>query len=171
MRGADLARRLGVCVLCAVACDGEGGPGDTVKLGVLLPFTGSTAAPSHNAERAVLFAAAQLGPVGVGGRPVEVIFGDTHSDVMRGVAAAQELLARGVVAILGPESDELATALLPELTARGVPLLSPGISVESPPGGAPQGGVWSAWPPRPGPWPRTWPSGCATRRSPRCSSS
>jgi ABC-type branched-subunit amino acid transport system substrate-binding protein len=103
---------------------------DAVRLGVLLPFTGRSGGPSHNFERAVLFARAQLDTTGLGGIPLEVVFGDTHSELARGLVAADALVAKGVVAILGPESDELAQALLERLYARGVLLISPGISSE-----------------------------------------
>ena len=113
-----------------VGCAPAGSDPEAIKVGVLLPFTGRNGGPSQNFEHAVLLARAHLQAVGLGGHPVEVIFQDTHSDVDRGLAGADALVARGVAAIIGPESGELADALLPRLAAASVLLISPGISPE-----------------------------------------
>jgi ABC-type branched-subunit amino acid transport system substrate-binding protein len=109
-----------------VACGSPESSGEPVRLGVLLPFTGGTGGPEHSFERAVLFAGSKVEEGQ--GRPLEVIFADTHSTIERGLAAADWLLDQGVVAVIGVESDELAAALLPELRAREVLLISPSIS-------------------------------------------
>jgi ABC-type branched-subunit amino acid transport system substrate-binding protein len=100
----------------------------SVTIGVLLPFTGRTGGTAHSLERAVLTAQAELGDTLLGGRPLRVLFADTHSSVERGLESAQTLLDAGATAVIGVESDELASALLPVLEARDVLLLSPNVS-------------------------------------------
>jgi ABC-type branched-subunit amino acid transport system substrate-binding protein len=65
---------------------------------------------------------------GLNGKPLSIVFADTHSNVQRGQDSANSLLAQGVVAILGPEDDDLARALQPQLDAAGVPLITPSSS-------------------------------------------
>lgn len=107
---------------------------ESVTIGVLLPFTGRTGGIAHSLERAVLTAQAELGGTMLGGRSLRIVFADTHSSVDRGLVSAEALLDLGVTALIGAESDELATALRPVLDARGVLLLSPNVS--SAPSGA-----------------------------------
>jgi ABC-type branched-subunit amino acid transport system substrate-binding protein len=103
-------------------------PGDSVTIGVLLPFTGRTGGTAHGFERAVLTAQAELGDTVLGGRSLRIVFADTHSSVERGIESAETLLDLGVTALIGAESDELATALRTTLYTRGVLLLSPNVS-------------------------------------------
>jgi branched-chain amino acid transport system substrate-binding protein len=103
--------------------------GDEVRIGLLLPYTGKDGAAGANYERGVLMAVDQVNAAGgLAGKPVRVLYGDTHSDLERGLASAQELADQGVVAIIGPESDELARALPPLLSPAGVALLTPSSS-------------------------------------------
>lgn len=62
---------------------------------------------------------------GLANKPLRILFSDTHSDVRRGLAGAQTLVDQGVVAIIGPENDELARRLFPVLDNNGVSLLTP----------------------------------------------
>jgi ABC-type branched-subunit amino acid transport system substrate-binding protein len=112
----------------AAACGDTPPSGDSLKLGLLLPFTGRAAGPSHNHERAVLLGARELQAVGVGGKRLEIVFGDTHSDLGRGLEASARLLDQGVVAIIAADTGELAQAMRPLLAARGVLLISPEIA-------------------------------------------
>jgi ABC-type branched-subunit amino acid transport system substrate-binding protein len=113
----------------AAGCGAAPDAGETVKLGLLLPFTGRSGGPTHNHERAALLARAHANQVGIGGKRLEIVFADTHSDLARGVAACRTLLDQNVAAIIAADSGELAEAILPLLRARSVLLLSPGISV------------------------------------------
>jgi ABC-type branched-subunit amino acid transport system substrate-binding protein len=101
-------------------------PSDSVKLGVLLPYTGEASALSANLEKASLLAAGAMNRVGgVGDVPVQVIFGNTFSDPERAVQEARALVERGVVAIVGPGEDEVDPGLFDVLAQAGVPLFSP----------------------------------------------
>jgi branched-chain amino acid transport system substrate-binding protein len=99
---------------------------DAIKVGLLLPYTGSSAATSTNFEHAVLFARDQINAGGgVKGRRVEVVEADTHSDPGRASESVDALIAAGVVVVIGPESAEIAAWIKPTLDARDVVFLSP----------------------------------------------
>ncbi len=100
-----------------------------LNIGVLLPFTGANSSAGPNYERGVFLAADQISAAGgLYGKSVHIIEGDTHSDLATGLAAAQQMIAQGVVAIIGPEDDALAQALAPILTSRGIALITPSSS-------------------------------------------
>lgn len=101
-------------------------PADTIRVGALLPFTGDLASVGENIERGLLIAIETVNEEagGVGGRPLTLVSRDTHSDPVRGMAAAQALLDAGVEVIIGPEEGDLADALEPLVAARGIPLLT-----------------------------------------------
>ena len=93
----------------------------------MLPFTGSASATADNLERATLYAADRINDGGgVNGVKVHVISRDTHSDLDRGVASANDLADAGAVAVIGPESaGKIAAALVPVLAEKKVAFLSP----------------------------------------------
>jgi ABC-type branched-subunit amino acid transport system substrate-binding protein len=120
-----------VAGLCAglVAC-GTNDPSNanTVAIGLLLPFTGTTSATANNFERAMLYASDRINAKGgVNGRQIRIVSADTHSDLDRASQSTDDLIAAGVVAIVGPESSEIAAAISPKLAAHNVALLSPNI--------------------------------------------
>src|SRR3954471_19208666 len=85
---------------------------DEIRIGLLLPYTGKDGSAGANYERGVLMAVDQINAAGgLHEKRLRIVYGDTHSDVNRGLSSAQELADQGVVAIVGPESDELARAL------------------------------------------------------------
>jgi ABC-type branched-subunit amino acid transport system substrate-binding protein len=98
---------------------------NAVKVGLLLPFTGASAATSYNFERAVLYARDEVNEVGIEGHRVEVISADTHSDLARARDSVDALVAAGVRVVIGPESAEIAAEIKPVLDANGVVFLSP----------------------------------------------
>ena len=114
--------------MLVVACVGspEPPPDDALKVGALLPFTGSLGASGDNVERGLLLAVEAINEAGgIDGRPLQLVARDTHSDVERGLDAARELLdGEDVRGLIGPEDAELATALLPLIVERGVALVS-----------------------------------------------
>jgi ABC-type branched-subunit amino acid transport system substrate-binding protein len=100
----------------------EGG----TTVGLLLPFTGSESATASNLERATLYAADRINEGGgINGARVRVVSRDTHSDVARGLDAALQLAHAGAVAVIGPESAEIAQEMRPVLAEKGVLFLSP----------------------------------------------
>jgi branched-chain amino acid transport system substrate-binding protein len=102
---------------------------DEIRIGVLLPYTGKDGSAGVNYERGVLMAVDQINDAGgLYGKPIGIEFADTHSEVERGLAGARELVDRNVVAIIGPEDDELARALPAVLEPADVVLVTPSSS-------------------------------------------
>jgi ABC-type branched-subunit amino acid transport system substrate-binding protein len=100
--------------------------GNSITVGLLLPFTGSSSATASNFERAVLYAADRVNAGGgVKGHRLRVVSRDTHSDLERSKASVMELINAGAVMVIGPESDEIAHEIIPILNAHQVGLLSP----------------------------------------------
>lgn len=121
--------RVAVCALLLAAC-GCSSADETerggIVIGLLLPFTGSASATASNLERATLFAADRINEGGgIDGTKVRVVSRDTHSEVTRGLAAAHELADAGAVAVIGPESAEIAEKIRPILAEKQVLFLSP----------------------------------------------
>ena len=109
----------------------EGG----ITVGLLLPFTGSASATASNLERATLYAADRINDGGgIDGQKVRIVSRDTHSDVPRGVAEAEGLADSGVVAVIGPESADIAEQIRPDLAKDGVLFLSPLVGAAQEPG-------------------------------------
>jgi ABC-type branched-subunit amino acid transport system substrate-binding protein len=130
--------RVALCalLLAASGCSStDEAPKGGIIIGLLLPFTGSASATASNLERAALYAADRINEGGgIDGERVRVISKDTHSDVGRGLAAARELADAGAVAVIGPESAEIAEKMRPLLAEKQVLFLSPlvGAAAEPP---------------------------------------
>jgi ABC-type branched-subunit amino acid transport system substrate-binding protein len=62
---------------------------------------------------------------GVQGKLIRVVARDTHSEVARSRKSVKELIDEGAVAVIGPESPEIADAIREELNKAEVPLVSP----------------------------------------------
>jgi neutral amino acid transport system substrate-binding protein len=106
-----------------------GPPANAIRVGALLPFTGDISAAGANIERAILAVFDQVNEAGgIAGRPLALLSLDTHSELKRGFDAAQELLEEGVVAILGPQDEEMGRQLAPLLAARQVVAISGGVT-------------------------------------------
>jgi ABC-type branched-subunit amino acid transport system substrate-binding protein len=99
---------------------------DSLKLGLLLPFTGTSAATSYDFERAVLYARDEVNKGGgIEGRRLEVISADTHSDLAGARESVNALISEGVHVVIGPESAEIAAVIKPMLDENGIVFLSP----------------------------------------------
>lgn len=123
------SRLLGFAATAAtlLACSSPSTDGSAeIRVGLLLPFTGTDSATSANFERAVMFAAGRVNAGGgIDGKKLRVIAKDTHSEIERSRTAVDELIADGVRAVLGPESADIAVAIAPTLAERGVVFVSP----------------------------------------------
>src|SRR5262245_59317181 len=117
-------------LLFVLGCSADANDARTeVRIGLLLPYTGKDGAAGANLERGVLMAAERINAAGgLSGKPLRIVYADTHSSVERGLAGAERLLAQEVVAIIGPEDDDLARSLSPWLAARSIALLTPSSS-------------------------------------------
>jgi ABC-type branched-subunit amino acid transport system substrate-binding protein len=117
-----------LCAGALPACSSNSGPSesDSITVGLLLPFTGSSSATASNFERAVLYAADRVNAGGgVKGHHLRIVSRDTHSDLERSKASVLELIEAGAVMVIGPESDEIAHEIIPILNDHQVGLLSP----------------------------------------------
>jgi ABC-type branched-subunit amino acid transport system substrate-binding protein len=121
--------RLAACALLLAACGSSGADEPEqggIVIGLLLPFTGSASATASNLERATLYAADRINEGGgIDGTKVRVVSRDTHSELARGIASAKELADAGAVAVIGPESSEIAEEIRPILAEKQVLFLSP----------------------------------------------
>jgi ABC-type branched-subunit amino acid transport system substrate-binding protein len=97
-----------------------------ITVGLLLPYTGDEAATTVNFEQAALYAADRINRAGgVQGHAIRIIGGDTHSQVGPSEASLSGLIAAGASLVIGPESADIAPAILPTLRASGVAFVSP----------------------------------------------
>jgi ABC-type branched-subunit amino acid transport system substrate-binding protein len=127
-RSQDFVSALAIALPLAVAsaCSDGAASGDTVTVGLLLPFTGPTSATTRNFERAALYAADRVNAGGgIHGRRLRIVSRDTHDDVERSRQSTDELIAEGAVVVVGPESAGIAQAIAPALAEHQVAFLSP----------------------------------------------
>jgi ABC-type branched-subunit amino acid transport system substrate-binding protein len=105
-----------------------GGAG--LPIGVLLPFTGDVAASGTNIERAIIFATDAVNAAGgVADTPLRLIARDTASLNDVGIDAARSLIDDDdVIALLGPEEDDIAKRVVPLIRAGAVVQISGGVT-------------------------------------------
>jgi branched-chain amino acid transport system substrate-binding protein len=114
---------------CLASACGSDEKRPAVKVGVLLPYTGDSAAVGGSLERAVVLAIESVNRgSGLGGKDLSSVFADTRSDPEQAIGAVDQLLAEDIQALIGPESFEIADRILPRLKERGVLFLSPYLS-------------------------------------------
>ncbi|MGK3981852.1 ABC transporter substrate-binding protein [Sorangium sp. So ce136] len=94
-------------------------PENAVVLGALLPFSGSESAIGRNLEQAMLLAIEDLNAAGgLDGRPFDILSRDSHSGSERGWNRLLELLyVDEVDYLIGPEENDLARAISPDVKA------------------------------------------------------
>jgi branched-chain amino acid transport system substrate-binding protein len=100
---------------------------DSVKIGVALPLTGSSAARGQDLLNGVKLAVDELNAGGykVAGKPVklEVVALDDKGDKATAVKVAQDLVAQKVIAVFGDLSSDITEATIPIYKAGNVPQL------------------------------------------------
>ncbi|GAB2880260.1 ABC transporter substrate-binding protein [Pseudoduganella ginsengisoli] len=135
------AATLAMVALAALAGCGGGGtnvdsnpaaqttPG-TLKLGLLVSRTGSSASLGQNVEYAARLAVKEINEAGgVNGQQLELILRDDKLDADAGVLSARELAALAPVAIFGPFSSRVAIPVAQQVTiAAGIPFIASGSS-------------------------------------------
>lgn len=99
-----VALLLAACLLCPVLALAE----ETIKIGVFEPMTGATAAGGAM-EKEGFDLANELYPE-VLGKKIELVYGDNKSDRAEASLAAQSLVDKGVVAVLGSYASGLTMA-------------------------------------------------------------
>ena len=85
---------------------GTGSGGDVIKLGVLFPYTGSAAAVAEDAQKGMEFAISEIndrgGIASMGGKKIELYYGDTQSNEEAAATEAERLITEvGVSALMG----------------------------------------------------------------------
>ena len=101
---------------------------NAITIGALLPFTGKEAAIGRNLEQAILLAVDDVNRAGgVGGRQLRVISRDSNSGSERGLEELLQLLYNDKVKyLIGPEENELANAIVPDVKGKDVLNILPG---------------------------------------------
>ena len=92
---------------------------NALEIGALLPFTGEQGTSGDNVERALLLAAENVNAAGgVAGVHLRIWALDTHSNLTRGLTAAEQLFRRPrLLAIAGPDDGYWPSSSYPRLTA------------------------------------------------------
>jgi len=101
---------------------------DAITVGALLPFTGKEAAIGRNLEQALLLAVHDVNAAGgVGGRKLRLISRDSNSGSARGLDELLQLLYTDKVQyLIGPEENELANAIVPDVKGLDILNILPG---------------------------------------------
>ena len=101
-------------------------PREPVRIGFIGELTGNSADLGEAGRNGALLAVETINQAGgIDGRPVELLARDTGDTPESAKAAANELLATGVVAVIGPMTSGVAQAILPAHDAARVLLVSP----------------------------------------------
>jgi branched-chain amino acid transport system substrate-binding protein len=97
--------------------------GDTIKVGVLLPMSGSTAYYGEVQYNGIEFCANYVNENGgvLDGKQIELVLQDSASDPETGVSAFEYLVEQGVSAVIGPYNSTVAAATAPLAIQYGVP--------------------------------------------------
>ena len=106
---------------------------ETVKIGVLATLTGSGFSLGRNTVAALRIAAADLRNIHPQFHPVRFQFlvRDTHHDPSRALDAIQDLNARGVKIIIGPQTSSEVAMIKPFADAHDILVISQGSTASS----------------------------------------
>lgn len=119
-----LAFGLAIASTMSIGCDDNGvqKSGESIRIGVMLPFTGKEAALGRNLEQALLLAVEDINTAGgIDGIPLELVARDSNSGSDRGLDELLRLLYDDQVKyLIGPEENELANEIVPDVKALDV---------------------------------------------------
>lgn len=97
-----------------------------VKIGVGAPMTGPNAAIGEQFRRGAEAAVKEINDAGgIKGEKVVVVYGDDASDPRQGVAAANELVGQGVVAVIGHYNSSVSIPTSTIYAEEGIVQISP----------------------------------------------
>lgn len=135
---------------CGAAESGSAPAEDDIVVATVLPFTGDDATIGRNLEQALILAVEDVNRAGgVHGRKLRLRTRDSNSGSKRGLDALLDLLYNEEVRyLIGPEENELADEVVPDIKGLGVFNVLPGFaspSVER----VGSGGKWLRLPPSP----------------------
>ncbi len=126
---------VGLVSLLSASCSSAepGHPANAVVIGAILPFSGRESAIGGNLEKAMLLAVEDLNAAGgLDGRPLHIVSRDSHSSVDRGFNPLLELLhTEQVDYLVGPEENDLAREIAPEMRALDLFHMLPGYAAPS----------------------------------------
>jgi branched-chain amino acid transport system substrate-binding protein len=125
-----------LAIVIAAGCgdddtDGNGG-GSTIKLGLLLPYTGSLESNAKSMRKAAELALAEINDAGgVLGKKLEFVNGDSALDTKTASENLKNLISKGVVAVIGPVASGVSMGVYDEVLKNEtdpVPILVTGTS-------------------------------------------
>lgn len=95
-------------------------------LDVLSPTTGRGAAYAIDYIAGMNLAAKDINAAGgINGKPLELVFHDTQTDITQAVSIAKQLCQRGVQILIGPELSTEAESVFPVVNREACPTLGP----------------------------------------------
>lgn len=117
-------------LVCPLGCKKKEPQMEEIKIGAILPLTGSAAPYGENAKRGIELALSELNDSGgVGGRKIRVIFEDSRTDPKEAVSALNKLFGTyGIRFIIGDINSSGVLAMAPIAEKNKIILLSPGAS-------------------------------------------
>src|SRR5215472_3271592 len=125
--------RTGVCIVVWLALSLAGVCQDTVKIGVILPLTGSQAAFGEALKNGYTIAVDEINARGgVLGKKVELDIYDDQSKPDQAVQGVSKLVDQDhMPIILGSFSSESTKAIVPAVTQRQIPLIIPAANADN----------------------------------------
>jgi branched-chain amino acid transport system substrate-binding protein len=95
----------------------------SVKVGVLMAFTGGSSNMGYGTMKGIQLAKKQLGA-----DTIELVQADSHCDPKTAKTAMQSLINKGVVAVIGDGCSSASLAALPLANSSKIPMISPSAS-------------------------------------------
>jgi branched-chain amino acid transport system substrate-binding protein len=125
--------RIGVCIVALLALSLTGVCQDTVKIGVILPLTGSQSAFGEALKNGYAIAVDEINAKGgLLGKKVELDIYDDQSKPEQAVLGVSKLVDQDhVTIVLGSFSSESTKAIVPAVTQRRVPLVIPAANADN----------------------------------------
>ncbi len=126
--------------LCLLSACGDGAVGDSqtaggdavtsgepVKIGLVLPLSGTSAFDGQSAQNGAKAAAEKINEEGgvLGGRPIELVFEDSATDPAQAASAAEKLASKdGVAVLVGAFNSSSTGAVMPVAAKYEIPLVT-----------------------------------------------
>lgn len=121
-------RRLVTCLLALFILTGCG-PREPLRIGFLAGLSGNVADLGESGRNGAQIAIEEINRAGgINGRQVELIVRDDAQSPEKAIAAANELIAARVEAIVGPMTSAMAEVVLPLAQRAGIVLVSPTVT-------------------------------------------
>lgn len=128
LSGPRLAALLATLLFAMLGC----APPEPIRIGFLGGLSGRVADLGIGGRNGAILAVEMRNRQGgVKGRRVELIAEDDQQDTDAAKRAVERLLARKVEVIVGPMTSVMALAVLPQMNAAGIPLISPTVTTNA----------------------------------------